>query len=141
MKSTMDRHPAGAGQKPIPFLALSAFALGATLAAGMAAAAGGSLSDAQARYREDRAACMSGQAYQDRRTCLREAAAALAEAKRGRLGERDSAYERNQLLRCEHQSGEDREDCVRRMRGEGTVSGSVEGGGVYRELRRTVPAK
>jgi hypothetical protein len=122
-------------------MALSACALGAMLFAGMAAAAGGSLADAQARYREDRAACTSGQSYQDRRTCLREAAAALAEAKRGRLADRDSSYERNQLLRCDRLSGEDRDDCVRRMRGEGTVSGSVEGGGVYRELRRTVPAK
>ena len=140
MKSTMDRQPAGAGQKPTRFLALSAFALGATLAAGTAAAASGSLSDAQARYREDRAACMSGQSYQDQRTCLREAAAALAEAKRGRLGEGNSAFERNQLLRCERQTGEDRDDCVRRMR-EGSVSGSVEGGGVFREYRKTVPAK
>ena len=30
---------------------------------------------------------------------------------------------------------------LRRMHGEGTVSGSVESGGIYRELRTTVPAQ
>jgi hypothetical protein len=108
------------------------------LAAGMAAAAGGDLAEAQSRYRQDRATCISGQSYQDRATCLKEAGAALQEAKRGRLGDdQSSAYEQNRLLRCDRHTGGDREDCLRRMRGEGTVSGSVEGGGVYRELRTT----
>jgi hypothetical protein len=111
------------------------------LVAGMAAAAGDSLSEAQARYRQDRAACMSGQSQQDRATCLREADAALQEAKRGRSGDAQGSYEQNQLLRCDRLAAGDREDCRRRMRGEGTVSGSVEGGGIYRELRTTVPAE
>ena len=124
-------------------LVLSAGAVCALLAAGMAAAAGGKLSDAQAQYKQDRAACISGQSYQDRATCLREAGAALQEAKRGRLGDADvqGSYEQNRLLRCDRLPAGDREDCLRRMRGEGTVSGSVEAGGVLRELRTTVPAK
>ena len=111
------------------------------LVAGMAAAAGDSLAEAQARYQQDRAACMSAQSQQDRATCLREADAALQEAKRGRSGDAQGSYEQNQLLRCDRLAAGDREDCRRRMRGEGTVSGSVEGGGIYRELRTTVPVE
>ena len=109
----------------------------------MAAAAGGNVSEAeaQARYQQDRAACNSGQSYQDRATCLREAGAALQEARRRRGGDEHSGYEQNRLNRCERLPAADREDCLRRMRGEGSVSGSVEGGGIYRELRTTVPAE
>ena len=137
----MDRNPAGAGQKILSSLGLSACAVGALLLAGMAVAAGGNLSDAQARYQQDRAACMSGQSQQDRATCLREAGAALQEAKRGHSNDGQSSYEHNQLLRCDRLTAGEREDCLRRMHGEGTVSGSVESGGIYRELRTTVPAQ
>ena len=141
MQSTIDRNPADSGRKIISSLGLSAWAVGALLIAGMAAAAGGNVSEAQARYQQDRAACNSGQSNQDRATCLREAGAALQEAKRGHLGDGQSSYEQNRMVRCERLTGGDREDCVRRMHGEGTASGSVEGGGIYRELRTTVPAK
>ncbi len=141
MKSTIDRDPAGTGRNIIPFLGLSACAVGALLVAGMAVAAGGSPAEAQARYQQDRAACISGQSSQDRATCLREAGAALREAKRGRIGDGQSAYEQNRLVRCDGLPAGDREDCLRRMQGEGTVSGSVESGGIYRELRVPVPAK
>lgn len=107
----------------------------------MAAAAGGKLSDAQARYQQDRAACMSGRSNEDRATCMREAGAALQAAKRGRLGDDSGAYEKNRLIRCEALPAGDRDDCVRRMHGEGTVKGSAEEGGTYRELRTTVPAQ
>src|SRR3954469_16418614 len=90
---------------------------------------------------EDRAACMS-QPDQDQAACLKEAAAARAEAKRGRLDEGESSsYEQNRLARCGYLPGADRQDCERRMRGEGTATGSVSGGGIYRELRTIVPAE
>ncbi len=113
--------------------------LGATLAS--AADRGKQLSSAQRIYQQDRAACMSGQTNQDRATCLREAGAALQEARRGGLDDRQSEYERNRLLRCDNQPAADREDCVRRMSGEGTTSGSVAGGGIYRELVTPVVPK
>ena len=74
---------------------------------------------------------------------LREAGAARAEAKRGILGKDDNPaeFERNRLARCDRHTGEDRDYCLRRMKGEGTVSGSVEGGGILRELRVTIPAE
>jgi hypothetical protein len=125
----------------IPALVVCIGAVAALLFAGIAAAAGGKLSDAQARYQQDRAACMSGRSNEDRATCLREAGAALQAAKRGRLGDDQGSYEKNRLLRCEPLPAGDREDCVRRMQGEGTVKGSAEEGGTYRELRTTVPAQ
>ena len=104
------------------------------------AADGGKLSDAQRQYQEDRALCMSGKSGQDRATCLREAGAALQAARRGQLEDSQAAYEKNSLLRCPYPPAADRTDCERRMRGEGTTSGSVAGGGIYRELRTVVPA-
>ena len=114
---------------------LALCAAGALLAATVATAADrGKLSEAQATYQRDRAACMSGKTSQDRTTCLQEASAALQESKRGNLNDGQSDFERNRLLRCEKQPPEDRQDCVRRMSSEARVSGSVEGGGVMREL-------
>jgi hypothetical protein len=73
---------------------------------------------------------------------LREAAAAKQEARQGILarGDNPAEFEHNRLARCDEHTGEDRDLCIRRMNGEGTVSGSVEGGGILRELRVQVPA-
>jgi hypothetical protein len=73
----------------------------------------------------------------------REAGAARDEARRGELarGENAAQFEQNKFARCDKHAGEDRELCLRRMSGEGTVSGSVQGGGIYRELRVIVPAQ
>jgi len=140
MKSNIHRDPAGAGPTSTALLCRSAFAIGAMLITGIAMAAAADMSEAKARYQKERAACINGQSHQDRATCLREAGAALAEARRGNLGVGIGQYEQNQLRRCDVHQAEDREYCLRRMRGEGTISGSVEGGGIYRELRTTTPA-
>ena len=121
------------------------FVLAAAFAAGGAMAAqggrGGADADAQARYQQDRAACLSGQSGQDRATCLKEAGAALAEARRGNLSDEQSRRElrRNRMDRCNALTGDDRSDCIARMRGEGTVEGSVSGGGILREKVTIVP--
>lgn len=91
---------------------------------------------ARSTYAQDRAFCNSGQSSQDRATCLREAGAAAQEASKGNLSE---ASEQTKFARCDyHKNPEDREYCIRRMRGEGTVSGSVDGGGLMRELTVTI---
>jgi hypothetical protein len=120
---------------PVRAWGLALCAAGALLSATVTVAADrGGLSEAQRTYQRDRAACMSGQTSQDRATCLREASAALQEAKRGNLNDGQAEFERNRLLRCEKQPPQDRQECVRRMSSEARVSGSVEGGGVLREL-------
>lgn len=123
--------------------AFSTITLGAAvtlLFAGAAAAAGAKLSDAQLVYQKERAACLSGESIETRETCLREAGAALQEARRGGLAAgNERELEQNRLSRCAALPESDREDCVRRMRGEGTASGSVQQGGIFRELSRPVP--
>ncbi len=97
------------------------------------------MSEAQATYNRDRAACMKSDVG-DRNACLREAGAALQESKRGGLTNEEAQLEKNRLARCDSQPAKDREECVRRMN-EGTTSGSVKEGAVVRELRTVVPAK
>ena len=113
-----------------------ALCVGAALGASAALAAEGkATSDAQARYQQERAMCDSGQSQQDRTTCLREAGAALQEARRGQLSDGSAAqYQRNALVRCDGLPDDQRDACVARMQGQGTTSGSVAAGGIYREL-------
>ena len=92
------------------------------------------LAQAQARYQQERAACLAGQTSQDRATCLKEAGAALAEARRGGLDGDPSQYAANQRQRCLQLPSEEQRDCLARMSGRGSVQGSVAGGGVLREL-------
>ena len=88
------------------------------------------------QYERERANCMTGQTSQPRDVCLKEAGAAYAQARQGRListGDRPEEWANNALKRCQAQPVEDREMCERRVR-EGTVTGSVEGGGQLRTL-------
>ena len=88
----------------------------------------------QARFAQERNACLSGASGQDRDTCLREAAAARAEALRGGLNDGDARYKDNQRLRCAALPASEQPACNARMQGQGSVSGSVAGGGLLREL-------
>jgi hypothetical protein len=100
------------------------------------------MSEANARYAQERAACLNGTSNQDRATCLKEAGAALKEAKAGHLNDAQQDFAANALARCKALPGEQQELCYRRMQGEGLVSGSVRDGGVYRELivkEKTMP--
>jgi hypothetical protein len=127
------------GQSALRARACALAAVGALFVATAAGAASVNPSEIQARYQRERAACMNGESHQDRATCLKEAGAALQEARHGNLVTMDARqYERNRLARCDAHPPEEREDCVRRMHGEGTTTGSVEGGGIYRELVTTV---
>ena len=83
------------------------------------------------QYERERANCMTGQANQPRDVCLKEAGAAYAQARQGKLispSDQPDQWANNALKRCQAQPVEDREMCERRVR-EGTVTGSVAGGG------------
>jgi hypothetical protein len=91
------------------------------------------MSDAQQRYQQERAGCAGGKSQQDRATCLKEAAAAYREARRGGLTTEGGAQlSQNSSSRCDVQPPEERQACIQRILGAGSVSGSVEGGGVLR---------
>lgn len=113
------------------------------LLTGAAYAAPGQQAEALARYQQERAACLGGNTGQERNACLREAAAALQEARRGGLNDGAQAaakYEANRRYRCEGLPEQERLACLARIGGQGTTSGSVAGGGIYRELVTKVPA-
>jgi hypothetical protein len=92
-----------------------------------------------ARYQQDLAECEAQQATHDLAACRLEARNALAEAKRNLLSETTAnLFEKNQFKRCRVFKGEDREACEARVRGEGGSTGSVQSGGILRELARPV---
>lgn len=94
----------------------------------------GALTAAQQRYNDDVAACKTGRSNQDSATCMKEAAAALAEARRGALAKPGADLAANRMQRCDALPGDQRKACLARMQGQGTTTGSVEAGGVLREL-------
>ena len=96
--------------------------------------------DSPAAAESERAACARHASAEERKTCLREAAAARAETRRGTLRAPDADYERNAMQRCHALPADDQAACRARVRGEGKSSGSVEGGGIYRETREIGPA-
>ena len=103
------------------------------LACCIATAADGS-PGAKARYQAEKTACIDGQSHQDSATCLKEASAALAESKTRPARPAPVDYEQNALIRCKTLQGDERDACQRRIAGEGSSSGSVEGGGVLRQV-------
>jgi hypothetical protein len=107
----------------------------------VASAAGpGADAAARQRYERERSVCLSGQSNQARDTCLQEAGAALAESRRGGLSAEAEGYQANQQRRCDALPTAQRKDCLSRMQGAGSVSGSVQSGGIYRELVTREPA-
>ena len=95
--------------------------------------------DQNATIQKEQADCMNGNSQQDRATCMREAGAAKQDSQRGNL--RDSGdYQANASKRCAALPAAEKADCERRANGEGSVNGSVAGGGVVRELVTPVPA-
>ena len=131
MKSTATRF----SPRMLLLAAGSAVMLAAPLSASWAGS-GPKSGSPEAMYRYEREKCLSGRSHQDRATCLKEAGAALAEARRGRLdnGASERQLAENRVARCASQPASERADCERMARGEGTVVGSVEGGGVIKEL-------
>ena len=129
----------------IPFLfrKLALAATGTLICAMTALAANaGAMAEAQARYRQDMAACNASHSNQDPAACRLEARNTLTEAKRGGLTTYAAEqYQQNALRRCEVNEGVDRAACEARMRGEGRVEGSVESGGILRESEVLVPAQ
>jgi hypothetical protein len=103
----------------------------------------GEMADARARHQQERAACKSASADQDRASCLRDADAAFAdvkqETKQGAKDDSAATLTRNASKRCDALPDEDRQACIARMKGQGRTTGSVAKGGIYRELVTTEP--
>lgn len=92
----------------------------------------------QAQYQTDRTLCMD-EKYDPaaRKVCLKEAGAARQAALRGTLAGNASPSDlrRNALARCAvHKDAVDRASCEAMAQGKGASQGSVEGGGVFKEI-------
>ena len=122
-----------ANRKAAGLLVLALLVSGTSFAAPGTKAASGS-AEANANYQAERAVCNSGQSNQSRETCLQEAGAALKESRMGHLNGDQDAYAQNALIRCNAVPPDDRDACQRRIKGEGTTSGSVRDGGLVREI-------
>ena len=131
----MPHHPVRA-RRPLSLLWTVAACLGA-VAAGAANAEPGSngQADRRAIYERDRAACESGRSTQERSLCLQDVTVAYRMPHTGKPYDLDPrTYLRNQELRCSPLKGDELEACLARMRGAGMKDGSVQTGGIYREL-------
>ena len=94
--------------------------------------------DTSGNYRSELQACKAGKTAEDQATCMKEARNAQADKKRGTLANTGTDYAANARARCNVLSGEDKAACEARMMGYGSVSGSVAGGGLLREVETVV---
>jgi len=90
--------------------------------------------DAQAHYQREKARCMSLRVHGERANCLSQASTAYTAALPPVPDADPGRYARNAVERCKALPDADRADCLSRMQGQGTTRGSVDEGGIYREL-------
>ena len=121
----------------VSFGAMALFAITAA-AAQVAGAPTGAALDNSGQYGSEVQACMQGKTAEDQETCMKEARNAQADKKRGLMNDSGNNYAANARARCAVLTGEDKAACDARMLGYGTVSGSVAGGGVMREVETVV---
>jgi hypothetical protein len=124
-------------RKSIASFSTAALVAMTAAAAQVAGTPPGAALDTSGSYQSEVQACMQGKTGEDQATCLKEARNAQADKKRGVL-DSGANFQANARARCESLQGEDRSACEARMMGYGTVSGSVAGGGVIREVETVV---
>ena len=110
-------------------VAITAFGSSSVLAAGNATTA-----DTKAKDQRPAGSCQYGPSTDGNAGCMTKADSDETRSRQAALDRDPTQYMRNALVRCDRLTGDDRQDCVLRISGKGTTSGSVEGGGIYREL-------
>ena len=118
--------------------ALGLIALIAVTAATAQVVVGDTGIDASGNYQQERAWCMANTAGEDQVTCLKNSGAAQAEKRQGTLGNNGSNFSANAMQRCYVFNGEERAACAARVAGMGSADGSVQGGGVIRQVETVV---
>lgn len=125
---------AGPDRRGLGFVGLCLAAVVLAAAPLAAAAVASPAAEAKARLQRDRAACARVRDHDARQNCLSEASTAYARTRPTASDEDPATLARNAQRRCAPLPEADRKDCLARMQGQGTTSGSVGGGGIYREL-------
>ena len=90
--------------------------------------------DTSGNPRQERAWCMVNREGTARADCLKGSAAAGVEKRRGTLDTNGSDFAANAIARCNIFMGEELIACRARVAGLGNASGSVQGGGVVKEV-------
>lgn len=86
------------------------------------------------RLQKDKETCASGHLTQSYENCMREAKASFAEREGRGAPPTADELRSNSLQRCNVFGQSDRLNCIARVEGQGSSSGSVDSGGIYREL-------
>ena len=97
--------------------------------------------DSSGDVRLERAWCLVNTEGEARVDCLKGANAAQVEKRRGTLITNSNDYAANALARCNVFMDEERLACQARVRGFGSASGSVQGGGVIKGVETLVLPK
>ena len=132
--------PSSAGTNPRKAaMAFGLCALFAVVAAtAQVSATGDTGIDRSGNYQQERAWCMANTSGEAQATCLKSSGAAQAEKRRGTLDSNGGNLGANALERCNVLTGEDRAACQARVAGLGSASGSVQGGGVIKQVETVV---
>lgn len=98
-----------------------------------------SVADGKQRYQQERAVCATRSSAADQKVCMQDAAAAYGQLRRSGLASTGNPdYASNAVQRCAALPANDREACTLRIQGQGTVQGSVSGGGLFRQIELPV---
>lgn len=97
--------------------------------------------DIEANFKSEVARCNAGKSGQDQAVCLREAGAARQQALQGGLTS-TGGYDQNAIARCQRLPANMRQNCISLMQSSSAqTQGSVQSGGVLREMTVPVPAQ
>ncbi len=145
MKSLPNSSRANTGTSPRPRKAAVAFGLCALFAVVAATAQvsaigtpGNTGIDSSGNYQQERAWCMANTTGEEQATCLKSSGAAQAEKRRGTLDNNGANFDANAMQRCNVLLGEERAACQARVAGLGSASGSVQGGGLIKQVETVV---
>ena len=94
--------------------------------------------DNSGNYQQERAWCMANTVGEAQAACLKGSGAAQAEKRQGTLDNNGGNFKANAMQRCNVLTGEDRAACEARLAGLGSASGSVQGGGVIKQVETVV---
>lgn len=98
--------------------------------------------DASGNTAQERAWCMVNTTGVARVDCLKETNAAQADRRRGAVDTNSTDYRANAVARCKVFEGVDRVACEARVLGYGNAAGSVQGGGVIKQIETVeLPAR
>lgn len=94
--------------------------------------------DNSGNYQQELAWCKANTSGEELKACLKSSAATRAEKRRGVVDNNGTDYKANALQRCTVLTGEDRAACQARVAGLGDASGSVQGGGILKQVETVV---